>query len=262
MLNPRLIALILPITLALSACTTPPPLTDARHVYAQILDQQAGESREKHTFNPGLVSLLAHDTHSVNYLFRGNMPIVNDELSYKALVTALKNATPGQALPDQFFLIDISLVNSINPNEAKDLGIERRFWNANATLGQVINHPVYGSLTSPHDFPEAERKRLEMIPTLSSTDVLLENIQSLLMTKQLNGLPLVLYIHCEGGKDRTGEVAAAYAMRYLGSTYADAYANAKRIAGRDISSFSRNELQWYAYYLRDIQKLPTIGDIH
>src|SRR5205085_2238838 len=32
-------------------------------------------------------------------------------------------------------------------------------------------------------------------------------------------LPLVLYIHCEGGCDRTGELSGAYAMGYLNKTW-------------------------------------------
>jgi hypothetical protein len=260
MFTPRLLTLILPLALVVAGCTTP-AYKDSRHIYAQILEQQAGETHEQNKFTPELVSLLATDAGSGNYLFRGNMPIDGNEFSYNQLRAAMKKAAPGGVLPEQYFLIDISLVNSINPNEAADLAIERQFWKVNSHLGQVINHPVYGSLTSPNDYPEQVRKKLERIPTLSSTDVLLENIQSLLLANQANAQPLVLYIHCEAGKDRTGEVAAAYAMKYQGSSYLDAYANAKRIAGRDLSSFSRNELQWYAYYLREVQNVQTIGDI-
>jgi hypothetical protein len=260
MFTPRLLAVLLPLTLVLSACTTP-AYKDSRHIYAQILEQQAGESTDLQKFSPAMVSLIALNSESGNFLYRGDMPINGQQFSYDELRSALKNATPGGALPDQYFVVDISLVNSINPQEAVHLGIERRFWKDNNELGQVINHPVYGSLTSPNDYSTEERKRLEKIPTLSSTDVLLENIQSLLLANQLNGLPLVLYIHCEAGMDRTGEVAAAYAMKYLGSSYADAYANAKRVARRELRSVSRNELQWYAYYLRDVQNVSTIGEI-
>lgn len=260
MFTPRLTVLIAPLVLLLSACSTP-PLHDSRHIYSQILEQQAEETAVLQKFNPELVSLVAEDATSGNFLFRGNMPIHNQQLDYDGLRAAIKKAAQGKALPDAYFLVDISLINSINPQEAADLHTERSFWKHHSDVGQVINHPVYGALTSPNDYPPEVRKRLEKIPTLSSTDVLLENIQSLLNANHLNGLPLVLYVHCEAGKDRTGEVIAAYAMKYQGASYADAYANAKRIAKRELSSFSRNELQWYAYYLRDVQGVNTIGEI-
>ena len=38
------------------------------------------------------------------------------------------------------------------------------------------------------------------------------------LTNPLN-LPLVLYIHCEGGCDRTGELSGAYAMGYLNKSW-------------------------------------------
>lgn len=73
--------------------------------------------------------------------------------------------------------------------------------------------------------------------------------------------PLVIYVHCEAGFDRTGEVIAAYQLRHQGKSYHQAYQNAVEVAGRQISSFSKHGLQWYAYYLREVEKVPTIGDI-
>lgn len=258
MFSPRALALLLPLTLFLSACSGP-TIKDSRDVYNEVLAQQAEETTVKSDFEPGLVSLISQD--SGNYLFRGNMPISNKTFRYKELRASLEQAAPGKVLPKEIYLVDISLINSINPNEAADLEIETSFWKTNSTLGRLINHPVYGSLTSPNDYPKKVRRQLEKIPTLSNTDVLLENIHSLLQSRQLNGVPLVLYIHCEAGKDRTGEIAAAYAMKYQQSSYADAYANAKRIAKRDLGKNSRNELQWYAYFLKDIKKVSTVGDI-
>lgn len=260
MFSHRLTALILPIALALSGCSGP-AIKDTRDAYSLVLDEQATETVNKQTFNPALVSLINQDAASGNFLFRGNMPLTNNGFAYDQLVAALKKASPGHNLPEQFYLVDISLINSINPQEAGDLKIEKAYWQQHTSNGQLINHPIYGSLTSPNDYATDARKKLEKIPTLSNTDVLLERIQSLLLASQQSGLPLVVYIHCEAGKDRTGEIAASYEMKYLARSYSDAYTNAKRIAKRDISGFSRNELQWYAYFLKDVQNVPTIGDI-
>ncbi len=259
MFTARALSLLLPLCLLLNACSAP-PIQDSRDVYAQVLEQQAEETAVMSAFNPGLIALIER-ADSGNFLFRGNMPVKDKQFTYNELRMALQQAAPGQSLPEQFYLVDISLVNGINRQEADDLKVEKTFWEKNSALGRLINHPVYGSLTSPNDYSKSVRKKLEKIPTLSNTDVLLENIQSLLQAPQQSGLPLVLYIHCEAGKDRTGEIAAAYAMKYQHASYADAYANGKRIAKRDLGKYSRNELQWYAYFLKDIKKVTTVGDI-
>lgn len=72
---------------------------------------------------------------------------------------------------------------------------------------------------------------------------------------------MIIYVHCEAGFDRTGEVIAAYQLRYQGNSYNQAYRNAVKVAGRNIRAFSKHGLQWYAYYLREVERLPTIGDI-
>lgn len=235
-------------------------LTEIRSLYGNVLNEQLREKLGSH-FNPALVHLVDHDTNTGNFLFRGNMPIAGQALSYQQLLTAMRSASPGAPLPAKVYVVDVSLVNTVNPAEAADLKIEGAFWQQNPTLGKLINHPVYGSLSSPNDYPSAVRKRLEKIPTLSRIDDLVVDLQALLKMPQMSGIPLAIYIHCEAGKDRTGEVAAAYSMKYQGVPYSEAYANANSVAGRTISKFSRNDLQWYAYYLKDVRKVPTIGPI-
>ncbi|MGY4534167.1 hypothetical protein ACVW0Y_003305 [Pseudomonas sp. TE3786] len=247
---------------AISGYANAAPVNDIRSLYGKVLEEQLKEITAGSSFSPELVHLVDHDSNTGNFLFRGNMPISNKAFSYQQLVAAMRNASPGVPLPDKVYLIDVSLVNSINPAEAADLKIEQGFWQQNPTLGKLINHPVYGSITSPNDYPSALRKRLEKIPTISRIDDLVVDLQALLKMPQMSGVTLAIYVHCEAGKDRTGEVAAAYAMKYLGSSYAKAYANANAIAKRAISQFSRNELQWYAYYLKDVRKVPSIGPIN
>lgn len=247
--------------IAANSCASAADLSDIRNIHSKILQFQANETALATKFNPELVRLLDYNTDTGAFLFRGNMPVANNALVYQQLLTAMRKASPGTPMADKVFVVDISLVNEVIPAEANDLKIEKNFWQQNPTLGKLINHPVYGSLTSPNDYPSAVRKQLEKIPTVSKIDDLLLDLQALLKTPQMSGIPLAIYVHCEAGKDRTGEVAAAYAMKYQGVSYAAAYANANLIAERDISKYSKNELQWYAYYLKDIKKLPTIGPI-
>lgn len=44
-------------------------------------------------------------------------------------------------------------------------------------------------------------------------------------------LPTVIYLHCECGCDRTGEIGGSYAMKYLNMTYDQATAWNEKIAG-------------------------------
>lgn len=44
-------------------------------------------------------------------------------------------------------------------------------------------------------------------------------------------LPTVIYLHCECGCDRTGEIGGAYALRYLNKSYSEVVAWDTSIAG-------------------------------
>lgn len=237
--------------------------SDHRH----MLEEYEAESAESQvaTFNldPNLVRLVQGDLATGNFLFRGNMPVANGAFQYDDLVQSMRNAAQaaGRTLPPQFRIIDISLVNELTPGEKNDLAVEMAYWNSHAGQGRLVNHPIYGSLTSPHLYPEAERRRLERKPSLGHVGQLVDDIQHLLTTRSADGVPVLLYVHCEAGKDRTGETIAAWSMKYMGVSYVAALANANAIAGRDISRFSKNGLQWYAYDLKDYVGIPTVGPI-
>ncbi len=60
----------------------------------------------------------------------------------------------------------------------------------------------------------------------------------------------VLYIHCEAGEDRTGEVSGSYYMTYLNMTFDQALAIDNGNTNRDIRCMSARELIWYCFYLQ------------
>lgn len=60
-----------------------------------------------------------------------------------------------------------------------------------------------------------------------------------------NGVSAVLYVHCEAGEDRTGEVSGAYYMQYLRWTFLDALSYDDHIEARNIQPESMHALQWY-----------------
>lgn len=89
----------------------------------------------------------------------------------------------------------------------------------------------------------------------------------------------VIVVHCEGGEDRTGEVSAAYYMRYLQWSFSRAlqckYTSAyvrhvfiltaacavdNHIESRNIACNNANEAAWYCYHLQEtLQSPPWLG---
>ena len=71
----------------------------------------------------------------------------------------------------------------------------------------------------------------------------------------------VIYIHCTAGKDRTGEVSAAYLMQNKNLSYIQATELNNQIAGRDVYTKQANAICLYALYLRNIKNCSWIGSI-
>jgi len=109
-----------------------------------------------------------------------------------------------------------------------------------------VSYPIIGSLVNPDDLSKGVVKDLaESLKSWSFDDIpkAMDEIRSLLETS--NTLPLIIYIHCEAGMDRTGEVSGSYYLKYLGWTFQEAlwYDN-NCIENRDIEFASKNGLQW------------------
>jgi len=196
-----------------------------------------------------------------NYIFRGNTPLSNDGFPYEELMREIKHIANNKLhriIGDNPYLIDISLINNIA--EESHLKIEELFFKNNPDKGELVNHPIYGALTSPNCYPKNIRKEMEKIPNIDNMSQLLSTIKEKIDHKK--DRPQIIYIHCQSGFDRTGEVIAAYQMRYSQCSYESAYTNANKIAGRPINNYCHAGLQWYAYYLQDIENLTSIGAIH
>lgn len=196
---------------------------------------------------PNHVHFVDDNLQKGNYFFRGSNPVSEKSFQYTNLKRALEDAAiaEGIVLPQNYYLIDISLLNSIfSPSEK----IEEAFFKENPDLGEVINHPVYGAATNPNDFPEAIRKKLVDKFSTDHVSALIEKINRLMKIQTIK--PVVIFTHCEAGKDRTGEVVAAYRMYFEKYLYKDALAEAERIAQRPISKYSKYGIMWFGYWLR------------
>jgi protein-tyrosine phosphatase len=76
-----------------------------------------------------------------------------------------------------------------------------------------------------------------------------------------SGRGRIVYIHCESGHDRTGEVSGSYSMRYQGESFEQVKETNTEIAHREINTINENEMMWYGYYLIYNLEFATVGPI-
>ena len=169
------------------------------------------------------------------YLFRGNMPLIGDKdqrhFIYDQLTSQIK-ADVDHQLDNGFYLIDLTLINRIAPDEHKDLQIETAYFENNPELGALAHHAITGQLVS---YPELLKKlgKFNTEKQLSSIKlpVFIDKFPTLVaqmgdcikqkkcdelapLYNNPDNLPVVVYFHCEAGTDRTGSLAAAYRFRF------------------------------------------------
>mmetsp|Transcript_87431 Transcript_87431/g.131146 ORF Transcript_87431/g.131146 Transcript_87431/m.131146 type:complete len:188 (-) Transcript_87431:9-572(-) len=128
--------------------------------------------------------------------------------------------------------------------------------------GKYVKWPIWGNLMMPDFFDNDTRTEMAIDLPNWQHDKLAEKIPEL---RQLlytyNNITTVIYIHCDAGMDRTGEVSGSYYIRYLQWSFHEALYyddNAiEGVNGRNIHVASRNGLQWYCYYLADTNQVPN-----
>jgi protein-tyrosine phosphatase len=97
--------------------------------------------------------------------------------------------------------------------EIGDRSLENEFFEKNPSLGQWVSWPIIGDVIPPYDVPKEIRKWLAehiedwQFDQLPTTMKILN--QMLHQSPTNSSKPLVIYVHCEAGKDRTGEVSGS-----------------------------------------------------
>ncbi|EGC32956.1 hypothetical protein DICPUDRAFT_155043 [Dictyostelium purpureum] len=223
------------------------------------------ESRKVH-----LVDYYQLPNGNTNYFFRGNEPKktlsngINKSnystaiLAYDDLVEYMRNNSQtvyGITLPDQFYIIDIKLVTGPLPSELKDVELEQNFFAAEPQLGEFHMNQTFGDIIDPQFVSKDNlEKYATSLPTWSKDNLPLRmrDYHNILITQR--DLPVVLYVHCECGCDRTGEVMASYVMRFKGWNLEKALEWDFQIAGRVINFANRWAAQWYCLYLYYVEK--------
>ncbi len=156
-----------------------------------------------------------------NYIFRGNNPFLlkdgKKDFAYIELTSAFNNLLnqQGHTPLSNYYLIDISLLDL---DEYREITKEKDFFANNPNLGTTINtstlslslllseHPLYSNFVTK-----------AVIGNYNSwITSLLNQIHEIALRK--TDKPVVIYIHCDAGRDRTGLIVAGYRMLFKDTT--------------------------------------------
>jgi protein-tyrosine phosphatase len=163
-------------------------------------------------------------------------------------------------LDEPVYIVDINLLDNIKPSEVLDTRLEEKFFEANPEKGKVWRWPLLGNLVNPQVLPDWLLKAQLKLYKHFNWDKLTELLPTIhaALAKPWK-MSIIYLIHCEGGQDRTGEVAASYMIQYKNYTGPEAYAWDIEIATRDINFNSLNGLRWYCYYLTYEKNMKGLG---
>lgn len=199
-------------------------------------------------FSPVRMRLV--DRKGKAFLMRGKIPLYRDPLGFaypelmekaKELIGEGKEAPIGTPR-----LIVVSLLNHFTENV--QIRVEREFFARNPAKGRFINIPLFGAPIGPEHFP----KEIDDAIDDYMVDDLPEYVMRLkALLNENKEIPTVIYVHCQAGKDRTGELIGAYMMQEMGvSLERFLEINQGIVNNREISVFSENQLRWFEHLLK------------
>ena len=224
---------------------------------------------------PAIANVRFVDAVGNNFLFRGAHPVTERNGSFgfddDALQAALRNASheAGRELPGNFTVVDISLLWADNAadnfRERSIIRAEEAYFAMHPEAGQLRLWPSYGTALSPAD-PSLAAHRDYLADHLGEWlgDPLIDRVATVrqyLTDPAAMGLqpPVMVYVHCFGGCDRTGELIGAYSLRYRNLTWEEARdANGRQCRpDRAYDPANCNALQRYGLWLNRTQGRPV-----
>lgn len=211
-------------------------------------------------FDPKKLRLVDVNPETGNYLFRGNMPVINNRFAYNELLTTMNQRIMERLkapLPENIYILDISLISKIN--ESLLLKQEKQFTHINPDRVYLIHHPIFGAVSSPNIYPGTVLHAMLSLPFIDDVYNLVEKLR--VWMNQERSRPMALFVHCKAGSDRTGLVIGTYQMQFLGKSYLEVIKEAEEIAARPIKTLQRRGLKWIAYYLRNTLGIRSVGEI-
>ncbi|NBV06799.1 MAG: hypothetical protein EBS06_06145 [Proteobacteria bacterium] len=159
-----------------------------------------------------------------NYIFRGNNPFVvkNGEkvFAYDELKSHFQNIVyqKNHKQLQDYYLIDISLLDL---DEYYTIKKEKKFFADNSkSLGEVMNISTISPNLLAGLLPNSGITKNIAARYSSELEKNLQKIREL--ASQKKDKPVIIYIHCDGGRDRTGLIAAGYRMLFSDMTLSQA----------------------------------------
>lgn len=216
---------------------------------------------------PDYGSLRYVDSVESNFLYRGPEPLTCDPktgqpvFDYPGVTAAIaaaklpRNVSPPPAASG-YFLVDINL---LHPDETVKITAGIDYFQANPAQGRIHLWDTNGTPQCYFNTAPAERERL--VRTLGEwlPDPLIWRAATI--RKWLEPAPLptpvVIYVHCDGGCDRTAEIIGAYRLRYMQDTWASV--SADQPCGRPLGCDNYRALQWYAFWLNTVMGFSLTG---
>ena len=242
-------------------------------------------------YQPNTYNTLRYvDSVGGNYLYRGGAPLTslpdpknpeccildpnNPEsclqvFDYDGLTRAIAAAPNPPCVPpppaSNYFLVIVDLVH---PDETGEIEPALNHFHEHPDQGQVHLWDTNGTPVCYFDTPDD--KRAHLVETIEQWlgDPLEWRVATLrnwlqdatqLPTPGPQGVPIVIYVHCDGGCDRTGEMIGAYRLRYMNESWTAAWGD--QPCGRPLGCNNYRALQWYAFWLNQTQgfNLQHIG---
>ncbi len=153
-----------------------------------------------------------------NYLFRGNLPELNDDtqFDYSGLKSRLSAAAECSdiKLPDNYRIIDISLLDPIlSPKDTKASLTEAKYFLDNPEQGKYVSWPLLGSFAPPlpnENTPLLAQQKIGSTYTYDNLMERAEKLHRMMKKRDKDGVKNVYYLHCQAGCDRTGMMSMAY----------------------------------------------------
>eukprot|EP00736_Rhodelphis_marinus_P002207 Rmarinus@m.15215 len=191
------------------------------------------------------------DVEGDNFFIRGPMLMKdNDGLSMDTLRTQLQAVVSqelGLTLPDTF---EMKVINVGIPKFGESYKNHETFFKTNLPKGSYKHWPIYGDTKRPAAYTEEMRNDMAAHVDQWSKDKLHYRVHKIREWLSIRGnVPLVVYVYCEDGLARTGELVAAYEMQYNDQPFDRAVALAGR-AKKDPAAPHLNSLLWYCLHLQ------------
>ncbi len=186
-----------------------------------------------------------------NYFFRGSNPFVDKfgekVFSYHDLKKYINKTLEkeGKNPLQDFYLVDISLLNLDAYFQIKE---EQEFFQKYPNLGEVKN---YSEIAPELLFTPFSSNPVAYKITKNYHEKLTKLLQEIRQTLEKESVkPVVIYAHCNAGRDRTGALSASYRMLYQNMDLPQAINKNIEEVQRSSESLLKSSVSSYCNYLQ------------